>query len=421
MTNPAAVATPATTRDSEFGLLPRDWDVLRVRDLRPFVTSGSRGWARYYSDMGSPFLRITNLSRESIYPDLDELRLVALPAGQSEAERTQLEAGDVLVSITADIGIIGYVDERVPLPAYINQHIALIRFDPKRTDGRFVAYFLASDRPQRVFRNLTDQGAKAGMSLITVRKLAVAHPGVEEQREIAAALADVDALIGALDKLIEKKRAIKLATMQQLLTGRRRLPDFSTRWKSYRLRELVLDFIVPMRDKPTNLRGSVPWCRIEDFDGKYLCASKSGQGVDAATIAKMNLKVYPVETLLVSCSADLGRCAIVKQPLVSNQTFIGMVFDDSKAVSEFFYYYMSFNAQVLNDLSSGTTISYLSREQFESFKVVVPATAVEQLAIAKVLSDMDAEIAAMEQRRDKTKLIKQGMMQVLLTGKVRLL
>lgn len=109
--------------------------------MRPFVTSGSRGWARFYSSGGSAFIRITNLTREKIYLDLTDLKFVHLPAGLSEAERTQVRAGDVLISITADIGIIGYVDDRVSLPAYINQHVAIVRLDSSQIDTKFVAYF----------------------------------------------------------------------------------------------------------------------------------------------------------------------------------------------------------------------------------------------------------------------------------------
>lgn len=134
----------------------------------------------------------------------------------------------------------------------------------------------------------------------------------------------------------------------------------------------------------------------------------------------MNLKIYPAGTLLVSCSADLGRCVIVGRPLVSNQTFIGLVLDETRSSNEFFYYYMTSKAGVLNSLSSGTTISYLSREQFEGFLVSVPLSKREQTAIASVLSDMDAEIAAIEERLAKTRALKQGMMQELLTGRTRL-
>ena len=134
----------------------------------------------------------------------------------------------------------------------------------------------------------------------------------------------------------------------------------------------------------------------------------------------MNLKVYPTGTLLVSCSADLGHCAIVGRPLVSNQTFIGLVIDESVASNEFLYYYMTFKADELNNLSSGTTISYLSREQFESFSTLIPPSKDEQVAIAEILSDMDSEIKELEKEREKYIMLKKGMMQKLLTGEIRL-
>ncbi len=183
-------------RNTELGILPNDWTVDQLSTLNPFVTSGSRGWARYYADMGAPFVRITNLSRESIYLDLSDLKLVNLPPDDREGIRTQLQVGDLLVSITADIGIIGYVESHVPQPAYINQHIALVRCDPSEADTKFLAYFLAGEGPQRAFRRATDQGAKAGMNLPGVLRILAAFPTLPEQRAIATALSDVDALLG---------------------------------------------------------------------------------------------------------------------------------------------------------------------------------------------------------------------------------
>jgi type I restriction enzyme S subunit len=110
-------------RQTEVGFIPEDWSVLSIGDLKPFVTSGSRGWARYYSSYGPLFVRITNLSRQSIYLDLEDSRSINLPPTERESARTELREHDVLISITADIGIVGYVDTAVPLPAYINQHM----------------------------------------------------------------------------------------------------------------------------------------------------------------------------------------------------------------------------------------------------------------------------------------------------------
>ncbi|NBF41729.1 MAG: restriction endonuclease subunit S, partial [Spirochaetes bacterium] len=223
---------PPGYKRTEVGVIPEGWEVLRLGGLDPYVTSGSRGWAEFYSEVGQPFLRISNVRRRTIYLDLADVRYVDTRAVDSaEAHRTQLRLGDILISITADIGIIGFVDDRIELPAYLNQHLALVRVQPGRADTRFLAYWLASNRMQRLFISSQDVGAKSGMNLTTVRALTMALPPLPEQRAIARALSDVDDLISALDRLIEKKRAIKQATMQQLLTGRTRLPGFGGEWE----------------------------------------------------------------------------------------------------------------------------------------------------------------------------------------------
>jgi type I restriction enzyme, S subunit len=224
---------------TEVGMIPEDWGFGELAELNPFVTSGSRGWAEHYSDRGHAFLRITNMSRDSIYLDLSNLKLVDLPPDDKEGMRTQLQNGDLLISITADIGIIGFIDDTVPKPAFINQHIALVRSDPFKVNGKFLSYFLAGESSQSLFRAATDRGAKAGMSLTGVRKINAVFPPISEQHAIAAALSDIDTLLAKLDTLIAKKRNIKQATMQQLLTGQTRLPGFSGEWEVKRLGDVA--------------------------------------------------------------------------------------------------------------------------------------------------------------------------------------
>jgi len=284
-------------------------------------------------------------------------------------------------------------------------------------DPLFVSYLLRTID----FHTHSGKSGVPGVNRNDLHEIVVTLPPTKaEQEAIAGALSHADALIESLERLLAKKRQLTQGFMQELLTGKKRLPGFSGEWEPSPLRKFVRKFIVPMRDKPKRLTGDIPWCRIEDFDGMYLSGSKSAQFVDVETIRAMNLKVYPVGTLLVSCSADLGRCAIVVRPLVSNQTFIGLEMDLAISSNLFFYYFMTSKAQELNNLSSGTTISYLSREQFEEFSVFVPLDKQEQTAIAAILSDMDAEIAALEAKLAKARLLKQGMMQELLTGRIRL-
>lgn len=193
-----------------------EWKKVLIGDLKPFVTSGSRGWAAFYSDQGDLFVRMTNLWRDSIYLDLADSKFVHLPSDANEGKRTQLKEHDVLISITADIGIIGYVDERLPLPAYINQHIALVRFDPKRLYSKYVAYFLASENSQRLFRASTDTGTKAGMSLIGIQNIELMLTSFAEQKRIADCLTSLDDLIAAQIQVLEAHKTYKKGLMQQL-------------------------------------------------------------------------------------------------------------------------------------------------------------------------------------------------------------
>jgi type I restriction enzyme, S subunit len=150
--------------------------------------------------------------------------------------------------------------------------------------------------------------------------------------------------------------------------------ETTRRWTDGKLSSFIADFIVPQRDRPKVFGGDTPWCRIEDFNGIYLTKSKSNLAVSKETIREMGLRVYPIGTVLVSCSADLGRCAVVREPLITNQTFIGLVPSD-KVDSLYLYYYLASFAPVLNEMASGATIKYLSKEKFRNLDVSFPPLA----------------------------------------------
>lgn len=197
-----------------------------------------------------------------------------------------------------------------------------------------------------------------------------------------------------------------------------RFPGFEEEWVEITLKKIITEFIVPMRDKPKVLTGDIPWCRIEDLNGKNLYGSKSNQGVSSATVKSMNLKVYPVNTLLVSCSANLGFCAITKKELITNQTFIGLVPNINKVNVDFLYYLMGLSNKKLNTLSSGTTISYLSRVQFEEFRLKI-STLNEQEKIASFLSAVDERIQHLSKKKSLLEQYKKGVMQQIFSQKLR--
>lgn len=402
---------------TEVGVIPEDWEVKELSSISA-IKSGKRlpkGSLVTSSKTSYPYIRVIDMNMG--YLNLSNIMYVPENV-QPMISKYIISKNDIYISVAGTLGLVGKIPEELD-GANLTENAN--RITEIQCNRDYLMYYMMSPLIQNVIEAERTIGAQPKLALQRIRDFYIVLPGDNrEQTAIATALSDVDSLISALTKKIEKKKAIKQGLMQQLLTGKKRLPGFGGVWDVVQLKRIISEFIVPMRDKPTALTGPIPWCRIEDFDGKYLKKSLSNQGVDLNTVSKMNLKIFPVNTLLVSCSANLGRCAIVKQKLVTNQTFIGLVPSDRIDV-EFLYYKMSREDKNLNNMATGTTISYLSREQFENYEILIPSSKAEQTAIANILSDCDSEIAALEEKRDKYKEIKQGMMQQLLTGKIRLI
>jgi type I restriction enzyme S subunit len=175
-----------------------------------FVTSGSRGWARYYADAGAIFLRVGNLNHDSIELDLSSIQHVQPPAN-AEGRRTRVEKGDVLISITADVGMVALVEKDIG-EAYINQHVALAR-PAGKLDQRYLAYFLtARNGGQQQFANLQRGATKVGLGLDDIRSIWIACPPLDEQHEIVRRVEGLFKLADTVEKQVEPatKRAEKI-------------------------------------------------------------------------------------------------------------------------------------------------------------------------------------------------------------------
>jgi len=202
------------------GDIPAHWNIRRLKTLVSFVTSGSRGWAQYYSDDGALFIRIGNLTRTSINLDLSDIEHVVPPQG-AEVERTRVRKDDVLISVTAYIGSVAVVTEDIE-EAYVNQHIALTRPRTDEVDSRWLGYCLLSRVGQSQFRSLLYGGTKEGLGLGDVTNLMVIVPALDEQKCITAHLdretAKLDALIAKHERLIELLQEKRTALISHAVT-----------------------------------------------------------------------------------------------------------------------------------------------------------------------------------------------------------
>ena len=263
----------------------------------------------------------------------------------------------------------------------------------------------------------------------TLSTVWIAVPPLPEQRAIAEALSDVDGLLSALDVLIAKKQAIKQAVMQQLLTGETRLPGFSRAWETKRLGEIGEISGAGVHKKVNPDEAPVRLVNYLDVYNKTILYSKDlmhevsakWEQVRNCAIEKGDIFFTPTSEV----TDDIGRSAVAMEDIPDGVYSYHVVRLRLKMNWDFHFRAYAFDTnEFLNQASrqcEGSGTRYvISLPKFRAMTVQFPPKVEEQNAIATVLSDIDAEIAALEERRDKTRAIKQGMMQQLLTGRVRL-
>ena len=190
-----------------------------------------------------------------------------------------------------------------------------------------------------------------------------------------------------------------------------RFSGFTNVWEQQSLSEVMSEFIVPMRDKPKEFSGDIPWTRIEDIEGKYLNGSLSGQYVSEKTINEMNLKIIPKGALIVSASATFGVVAVVTKDLITNQTFIGLVPQKSFDM-DFLYTFFQSNTvqQKMRIESAGSTIFYIARQTFEDMQFAFPNRD-EQRKIGTFFATLDHLVTIHQREYDKTVNIKKAMLE----------
>jgi type I restriction enzyme, S subunit len=294
-------------------------------------------------------------------------------------------------------------------------------------NGRADAKYLVTYINQRV-SIFVETGGIPQLTGIQFSKYKVALPPLPEQHAIATALSDVDALLGGLDRLIAKKRDLKQAAMQQLLTSRTRLPGFHGDWEETTL-GIIGKFKNGLNKDSSAFGHGSPFVNLMDVFGVNAINSTNHLGLVAST--KMDQEVYDLrqgDILFIRSSvkpSGVGLTAVVERDL-TDTVYSGFLirFRDKGALDIGFkkhcFYAESFRKKIIaaSSVSANTNINQTA---LGALTMLLPPTKAEQSAIAAVLSDMDAELAALEARHDKTRALKQAMMQELLTGRTRLI
>ena len=282
---------------------------------------------------------------------------------------------------------------------------------------------------------VSSTAAQPGLAVGTLLNLKTCYPcSTLEQTQISnylnAKCSEIDVMLSKTHSSIGEYKKLKQAVITQAVTkgvrGKREMKDSGVEWigeipKEWDILNLVAhtSMLTPMRDRPENLDGPIPWIRIEDFDGKYISSSKASLGVSKETVRSMNLKIYPVGTILCTSSCIMGKCAIVSRELVSNQRFIGII-PDQNTCENFLYYLMLSNSERMNYLATGALQANLSRSSFEHLKVQFPSYQ-EQKEISDYLdtkcAEIDKLIAKKEQLVKELESYKKSLIYEVVTGK----
>lgn len=370
------------------GEIPKDWDIVPTkrffRNMKRVVGSDADNYERLALTMNGVIKRSKEDS-EGLQPEKFE--------GYQILQKNELvfKLIDLENVKTSRVGLSSYTG--LVSPAYIV-------LTNESEDNRFYYYWFMFLYYNEIFNHLGGDGVRSALNAKDLSAIPIVAIPSYTQNCIANYLDEkctkIDTIIEKQQKIIEKLRAYKLSLISETVakglnadvemkdSGVIWIGEIPSHWNILKLKAHT-SMLTPMRDKPQDLSGEIPWIRIEDYVGKYIYESKEGFGVSMQTVKEMNLKIYPVGTILCTSSCDLGKCAIVSKELVSNQRFIGIIPDD-KTLPDYLYYLMLSNNERLNHLSTGTIQANLSRVAFEHLMVQFPPYE-EQKEIATFLDN----------------------------------
>lgn len=412
-------------KDTEVGRIPEDWEATRIDKL--CCLKARIGWQGLTTGEYLPqgdYVLVTGTDFNDGYIDWKNCCYVSKWRYDQDIN-IQIKEGDVLISKDGTIGKVAFLDS-IPGPGTLNSGVFVVR--PKQDNVINKAY-LSWIFKSIWFKSFIDQ-LTAGSTINHLYqkdfvKFQLVYPNdISEQSRIATALSAIDNLISELGKLIEKKRAIKQGAMQQLLTGKKRLKGFNEPWVEKKLGEDALILRGgsprPIEDYITDSQDGLNWIKIGDVKPNDKYFRKTAEKIKKEGLNKT--RQVKKGDFILSNSMSFGRPYILDIDGCIHDGWL-VIQDYQETYDMLFLYYILCSDAAMNQYASmaaGSSVQNLNKEKVANVLLYAPSSLKEQSAIAKVLSSMDEEISFLEAKREKYNAIKQGMMQQLLTGKIRL-
>ena len=413
-------------KQSEVGIIPEDWGVSTLRAAFPKLEAGVSVNSDNMTSSKYHILKTSAVHNGIVDPA--EVKPV-IKADYSRL-KCPLVQGSIIISrmnTPALVGECGYV-KNASIDVYLPDRLWQVQ-NPKDSDYNFewLNYLLNTKRYRDAVR-ATATGTSNSMKNISKERLMeidIPCPSLDEQNRISAALSDIDTLIANLEKLIAKKKAIKQGAMQELLTGKRKLPGFTEEWKINKIGafgEFVSGSCFPLAYQ--GKQGErYPFYKVSDFNnpGNERNLNQANNYISPDTADYLGCKIIPEKAIVI---AKIGAAIFLERKklttvccCIDNNMMAFVPFDVRSA--QFICYV--FQSMKLGELAEATALPSLSGKTICSVERKFPQTIEEQMSIATVLADMDSEIDVLSEKLSKYRMIKSGMMSELLTGRIRLI
>ncbi|MCV6589533.1 MAG: restriction endonuclease subunit S [Marinobacterium sp.] len=428
-------AISAGYKTTEVGVIPEDWSCVHLGELGSVVRGGSprpAGDPKYFNGKFIPWLTVASLTNIPISQHEVHSTATMLTELGAKQSRT-LEPNTLIISNSgATLG----VAKILGIKCCANDGVAAL-INQKSGNRSFIAHYL-NTKTRELHDQVATGNGQPNLNTDLIKAIPLPFPLEEEQSAIASTLSDVDALITELEKLIAKKQAIKTATMQQLLTGKTRLPQFALRedgtpkgTKPSELGEIPEDWEIcclshlcdvrdGTHDSPKYQENGIPLVTSKNIINNTLDLSDvSCISIHDATEINKRSKV-DLGDVIMSMIGTIGSVVLIeKEPIFCIKNIA--LFKPKEIQGAFLFHLItsSIFQKYLDESLDGGIQKFVSLGTLRKLNIVKPSSE-EQLVIASTLSDMDSEIQVIEKRLSKTRQIKQGMMQALLTGRTRL-
>ena len=411
-------------KQTEVGVIPVEWALVPLVELIDESRSIRYGIVQpgKFDPAGRYMVRGQDYSTGWVAPS--ELFRVS-PQVEEPFKNARVKTGDVVITIVgASTGHIEVIPDWLD-GANLTQTTARLAINPAKAFSGFCKCYLQSAAGQRQVANYLKGAAQPGLNCGDIEKFRIPlPPTLPEQRAIATALSDVDGLLGGLDRLIAKKRDLKQAAMQQLLTGQTRLPGFHGEWEVKRLGEVGRFLKGSGVTKDQTRSGTLACVRYGELYTQHNDVVRDFHSWISPGVAATAVLLKPGDILFAGSGEtkeEIGKCAAFVSDIeaYAGGDIVILRPDDSDSVFLGYYLNTSSIARQKASRGQGDAVVHISSSALSDVRCRLPPLP-EQTAIASVLTEMDAELAALTQRREKTRALKQAMMQELLTGRTRL-